>query len=107
MGNRYDDNRTWRHLYNRKAWKVLRLHRLEIEPLCRLCMQSGRWTRASVVDHIKEHKGDEKLFFDLNNTQSLCKQCHDGVKQTQERKGIAPGNDASGVPLDSNHWWNK
>ena len=70
-------------------------------------MQSGRLTKASVVDHIKEHKGDESLFFDLRNTQSLCSQCHDGAKQTQERKGIAPGNDVTGRPLDSNHWWNK
>ena len=72
-----------------------------------MCMQSGRWTRATVVDHIKEHKGDESLFFDLSNTQSLCIQCHDGAKQTQERKGIAPGHDSNGVPLDSNHWWYK
>lgn len=104
---RYDKNRPWRHLYSTKEWKALRLHRLQIEPLCRYCRQAGRYTKATVVDHIKEHKGDEALFFDPNNLQSLCKQCHDGVKQKQEISGIARGNDETGAPLDKNHWWNK
>ncbi|NMA84113.1 MAG: HNH endonuclease [Epulopiscium sp.] len=29
------------------------------------------------VDHIKPHKGNEDLFYDINNLQSLCKSCHD------------------------------
>ncbi len=36
-----------------------------------------RITLATVVDHIKPHKGDERLFFDINNLQPLCKPCHD------------------------------
>jgi 5-methylcytosine-specific restriction protein A len=31
----------------------------------------------TVVDHIKPHKGDEELFYDINNLQPLCKCCHD------------------------------
>ncbi|MDD4570646.1 MAG: HNH endonuclease signature motif containing protein [Tepidanaerobacteraceae bacterium] len=41
------------------------------------CLKAKRITPATVVDHIKPHKGDVKLFFDINNLQSLCKTCHD------------------------------
>jgi 5-methylcytosine-specific restriction protein A len=30
-----------------------------------------------VVDHIKPHKGDRGLFWELANHQALCKRCHD------------------------------
>lgn len=34
-------------------------------------------TRATVVDHIKPHRGDKALFWDEHNWQPLCKKCHD------------------------------
>ncbi|MGN0150610.1 MAG: HNH endonuclease, partial [Clostridia bacterium] len=30
-----------------------------------------------VVDHIVPHRGDERLMWDENNWQALCKPCHD------------------------------
>ena len=46
--------------------------------------------RASVVDHIKPHRGDIKgpdsLFWRASNHQALCKHCHDSVKQKEEAK---------------------
>ena len=45
--------------------------------LCELCLKEGRYVRASVVDHIVPHRGDEKLFWDISNWQGLCKSCHD------------------------------
>jgi 5-methylcytosine-specific restriction protein A len=44
---------------------------------CRSCLQEGRYTRASVIDHIKPFRGDEELKYDLSNLQPLCKACHD------------------------------
>lgn len=32
---------------------------------------------ATVVDHIEPHRGDESLFWNPKNWQSLCKPCHD------------------------------
>lgn len=32
---------------------------------------------ATIVDHIKPHKGDWDLFWDQGNWQSMCKPCHD------------------------------
>jgi len=41
-------------------------------------------TAASVVDHIVAHRGDQELFWDQSNWQSLCKPCHDSEKQKLE-----------------------
>lgn len=69
-----------------------------------MCGASGRLTVATVVDHVTPHKGDQALFWDPVNWQSLCKRCHDSIKQKQEH-GKAVGFDASGVPLDPSHHW--
>lgn len=73
--NRRD--RPYRHLYKTKHWQQLRKQVLNHQPLCVECLKVKRITPATVVDHIKPHKGDEKLFYDINNLQPLCKSCHD------------------------------
>ena len=50
---------------------------LQSHPLCAECMKQGRYTKATVVDHIVPHRGDQKLFWDRSNWQPLCKACHD------------------------------
>jgi 5-methylcytosine-specific restriction endonuclease McrA len=101
------DSRPWRHLYSTKRWRRLRWHQLQREPLCKLCQALGKVTAASVVDHRKPHKGDEALFFDESNLDSLCKPCHDSAKQRLERSGVLPGCDLNGSPLDPNSHWNR
>lgn len=39
-------------------------------------MQAGKVTAATEVDHIVPHRGDERLFRDEKNLQSLCRPCH-------------------------------
>jgi 5-methylcytosine-specific restriction protein A len=42
------------------------------------CMAHGvRLPWATIVDHIVAHKGDQTLFWDTSNWQSLCKTHHD------------------------------
>ena len=101
------DSRPWRHLYSTKRWHRLRWHQLQAEPLCRYCAAMGRTTAATVVDHKRPHKGDESLFHDPANLQSLCKPCHDSAKQAEEKSGRVIGGDVNGVPLDPNHHWNR
>ncbi|WP_327198035.1 HNH endonuclease [Sporanaerobacter acetigenes] len=37
-----------------------------------------KWIENTIaVDHIEPHKGNEDLFYDINNLQSLCKSCHE------------------------------
>lgn len=62
--------------YDRR-WQKARLLFLKANPLCVKCMEAGVYTKATVVDHIVPHRGDQKLFWDKNNWQALCKKCHD------------------------------
>lgn len=63
-------------------WNKARKMYLAAHPLCEQCLKEGRYTKATVVDHIKPHRGDPKLFWDPDNWQALCKKCHD--KKTGE-----------------------
>lgn len=70
------DSDEYHKLYSRK-WREASKGYLRQHPLCVRCQAEGRYTRATVVDHIVPHKGDRALFWDRNNWQPLCKQCHD------------------------------
>lgn len=69
--------RLYGYLYNTSRWRRLRKQFLHKHPLCEACKRKGIVIVATVVDHIKPHQGDEKLFWDESNWQSLCKSCHD------------------------------
>lgn len=86
-------------------WQKARATYLREHPLCVDHQQRGRIVPATVVDHKVPHRGDQALFWDSSNWQSLCKQCHDSHKQRQERGGVDVGCDLSGVPLDPGHHW--
>lgn len=85
----------------------MRRAQLEREPLCRLHGELGQVVAAGVADHTKPHRGDEAIFFDANNLQSLCKPCHDAHKQAQEHQadGLMRGAGHTGIPLDRAHPW--
>jgi 5-methylcytosine-specific restriction enzyme A len=86
-------------LYGRR-WRRYRLAQLQAFPLCAFCLELGRLTPATVVDHKRRHAGHaDPLFWDRANFQSLCKPCHDAVKQALDRTGRARGYDENGLPL--------
>ncbi len=58
-------------------WRDARAAYLRRNPLCAQCWKEGRLTPATVVDHIVPHRGDQLLFWDQDNWQSLCRRCHD------------------------------
>lgn len=70
--------------YNSR-WQKARDTFLRRSPLCRMCHEEGRITPALIVDHIIPHRGDQELFWDTGNWQSLCKWHHDSVKQAEEK----------------------
>lgn len=55
-------------------------------PLCVKCLAKSppQYTKATVVDHIKPHRGDQTLFWDRDNWQPLCKACHDKKTLTED-----------------------
>jgi len=65
-------------------WRKYRIKFLAQHPYCVECLKQGKFVFATVVDHIKPHKGDKKLFWDPNNHQSLCKPCHDRKTATED-----------------------
>ena len=86
-------------------WRRLRREFLQENPWCANCAKQGRQTPATVVDHIKPHRGDTVLLRDVDNLQPLCAICHASVKQSME-KGWLPGCDVDGRPLEPGHPWN-
>lgn len=91
-----------KRLYGYKWSKARALH-LTANPLCVKCLARDRITAATVVDHIVPHKGDPQLFWDPANWQSLCKPCHDGAKQQEERLGYSTEVGVDGWPIDPRH----
>lgn len=73
-------------MYGRK-WKKRRANFLRKNPLCAHHLDKGIVKEAQEVDHIEAHKGDEQLFWDKTNWQSLCKSCH-STKTVQEDGGF-------------------
>lgn len=88
-------------------WDKARLTFLAAHPLCVMCEREGRVTVATVVDHIRPHRGDQALFWDKDNWQPLCKVHHDSAKQREEARGYVSGCDAGGRPIDPGHPWNR
>lgn len=66
----------WTAMYNDRRWKAYRLVFLAEHPLC--CDPFGRHglEAASVVDHIKPHRGDYDLFWAPDNHRALCASCN-------------------------------
>ena len=76
-----------KHGYDRK-WQNARKRFLNQHQFCNQCEKHGRgYVAATVVDHIKPHKGDMKLFWDEDNWQPLCKPCHDSKTAREGRWG--------------------
>lgn len=75
--------------YNSR-WRKAREGYLAKHPLCQSCMLQGKRIAATVVDHIKPHKGDKKLFWDSSNWQPLCASCH-SRKTAKEDGGFGNG----------------
>jgi len=70
-------------------WGVTSIAHRRLYPLCGMrapdayddgwrgeCHELGRVTPATVTDHIRPPKGDQALFWDPRNRQSLCDRCN-------------------------------
>lgn len=71
------------NLYN-GAWQKARVGFLAKHPLCVHCLEKGRTTQATVVDHTEPHRGNLAVFWDKSKWQALCTNCHSQWKQMQE-----------------------
>lgn len=71
---------------------------LAANPRCAMC--GGQ---ASLVDHVKPHRRNWKLFWNRRNWQPLCAPCHNGPKQSAEKLGYSPEIGSDGLPIDNRH----
>lgn len=71
-----DARSEWTHRLYGTRWQKARLSFLSRSPLCVDCKDRGLIKTATVVDHVKPHKGDIGLFWDVDNWQPLCVSCH-------------------------------
>jgi 5-methylcytosine-specific restriction protein A len=76
----------WKAWYKTARWRALRL-RIFVRDLftCSTCGRVEGNTALLVCDHKIPHRGNVHLFWDEANLQTLCKACHDGIKQRQEQ----------------------
>lgn len=58
-------------------WQKAREGYLRSHPFCVEHQARDLLVQATIVDHIIPHRGDQQLFWDHDNWQSLCKPCHD------------------------------
>ena len=81
----------WRKWYRLARWRRLRL-KVFLRDLFKCqrpeCGRSYAYTSQLICDHIKPHRGDERLFWDEENLQTLCKPCHDQMKQQEEQASL-------------------
>ncbi len=84
---RHDSHRQWKALYMTARWRKpvvgLRDTVLRRDPICKVCNRNP----SKVADHVKDHRGNEKLFYDPKNLQGVCKDCHDQKTGSMHGKG--------------------
>lgn len=103
------DSRPWQHLYNKARWNNprtgLRATILRRDPLCKLQLSETCKARggnpSSVADHIIDHQGNERLFWDPKNLQGVCSDCH-AIKTAGSMSARRNQETDSRPALDSN-----
>lgn len=92
VGKARDDfriaNDPMRRLYRTARWRETR-HEVFQRDLytCQMCGKIEGNTSRLVCDHKRPHKGDEALFWDRLNLQTLCANpCHNSLKQREDRR---------------------
>lgn len=79
----------WVRWYKTARWCRLRLAIFTRDLFtCRTCGHLDGNTSRLVCDHVKPHRGDAVLFWDESNLQTLCKSCHDRIKQAEEQASL-------------------
>lgn len=86
-----DQQVAWRKWYYTARWKKLRSMVLVRDAYtCQktgiICSGQYPAGNSPVADHIRQHHGDEALFWDISNIQTVSKAYHDSVKQSEERQ---------------------
>lgn len=82
--------------YKSKKWEKLRLLKKNISPFCERCLQEGIYTPGKIVHH-KEYitdlnYEDDMVFFNIENLETLCQECHNKEHFGEKSKYIFDDN---------------
>lgn len=84
-----DNPKSW---YKTPFWRKMRLRIFQRDHYT--CQMEGcgafygHKIRMLVCDHKKPHRGIWSLFIDPKNLWTLCRSCHNSLKQKQEKAGL-------------------
>lgn len=81
----------WRAWYNLARWQRLRVRVFVRDSYTCQMNGCGQVVARPIADHIKRHSGDPALFWAEDNVQTLCKPCHDRIKQAEEARARRTG----------------
>ena len=81
----------WRGWYKLARWARLRERVFLRDAYTCQMTGCGLVVPRPIADHITPHRGDPALFWPDSNVQTLCKTCHDGRKQSIERRAHPGG----------------
>ncbi len=66
--------------YKSKRWQKLRKEKLLQNPCCERCAAKGIYTPTQIIHHKEyvtdKNYHDERIFFNIENLESLCQECH-------------------------------
>lgn len=66
--------------YKSKRWQKLRKQKLLLNPFCERCLKNGIYNSAYIIHHKEyitdKNYEDDNIFFNINNLESLCQECH-------------------------------
>lgn len=88
-----DATQHWRAWYKTAKWQRIKV-RVHVRdnyicagcPVPHVCVGKHPAPNSPVADHIKPHRGDERLFWADDNVQTVCKAYHDSEKQRLEAR---------------------
>lgn len=76
----YRDNPEIAKKYKSKRWQKLRHQKLLLNPMCERCIEKGIYNSAYIIHHKEyitdKNYEDDNVFFNIDNTESLCFDCH-------------------------------
>jgi len=85
-----DATQAWRAWYKTSRWQKLRQQvfvrdNYTCQRTGALCIGRHPAPDSPVANHKKAHRGDPALFWDINNIETVTKEVHDGLIQSEER----------------------
>ena len=65
-------------------WQSEKRKFLDSSLFCVKCYEEGHLAKTTIVDHIKPHCGDQKIFWGRRNWQPLCERHHNVKSMTED-----------------------